>query len=400
MKAGLLLNDLFSMHRNMDVDGRLHIPRGEILNRIEVANELPFIRHAGLIGAARWFDAVVSDPQRLLMGLLSWCESSGAELRSQTEAIGVLSCGGGVQGVRLRDRYSAKHYDVRAKCVANASGQWLAHVKEESGLAVSQPPSACWGWNLLFSSPFECQHAVAVKTGDGDPQYRFAVPWQNSVLIGTGYHPVCGRGEKQDEPRRSIRSFLNNLQGSLPGVELTEERISRVFLGQLPNAGRRTVNLLNRPYVFDHKDIGLKGLVSVWGIKYTTARSLATRVLETLYPGLTRLRIEYKPPSYPSGIGAIEAELRELVTIREPDRARVRDAAKAVLGTCDVTDSLSLADMIFRRTGLGDHLDVAEKLARPLAELMPWPETRRETEIQVFQEELLKHRHRMTLSGS
>jgi glycerol-3-phosphate dehydrogenase len=90
-------------------------------------------------------------------------------------------------------------------------------------------------------------------------------------------------------PDRVLGDFIERVNNATPALQLNESSISTVLAGYLPVVRDSDAELTKRPYVFDHSSIGVDGLVTVWGIKYTTARSVSNALIGRLFPNSRRI---------------------------------------------------------------------------------------------------------------
>lgn len=296
MGTALVLNDMLSLHRNRGVSERAHLPGGGLMNTAEVEAELPFVATDGLSGAARWFDAVVLEPQQLLVELLRWAESMGAVTMQQTEAVRLLRDGGAVTGLEVRDTVSGDLHELRADVVINATGHWAPGLAKRFGAGIDGVPQSSWAWNVLFDVPNDANCAAAVSARRPGSQMFFMLPWRGLTLIGTGHALMPSGAENQRVPDEKVNAFVENVAEALPALGLDKSRIKRVYEGVLPAANRAEMQLTSRPMIIDHGENGARGFYTVWGIKYTTARDIASALIRKAFPARSNVAVTYRRP--------------------------------------------------------------------------------------------------------
>ena len=149
MKAALAFNDVLSIHRNRGVVDDCRLPAGRILPAVDVKRALPFVEEEGLKAGALWYDAMVVEPQRLLLEILRWAQSQGCQAMDQMEAVEVLHDGGVVYGVEAvgSDR-SRRRFE--APVVVNMAGHWSMGFARRAGFELAQARAHSWAWNILF----------------------------------------------------------------------------------------------------------------------------------------------------------------------------------------------------------------------------------------------------------
>ena len=104
-------------------------------------------------------------------------------------------------------------------------------------------------------------------------------------MAGTGHAPW---NEIIDHPvptYKMIQNFLDELNMAVPALKLKTEEILHVFSGLLPVTRNGSVDLTAREIILNHGDRGgPMGLYSISGIKFTTARRVADKTLNFIFP--------------------------------------------------------------------------------------------------------------------
>jgi glycerol-3-phosphate dehydrogenase len=121
----------------------------------------------------------------------------------------------------------------------------------------------------------------------------FIVPWRSYSLIGTMHTPYVGLPQDYQISEDIIQDFIDEINTAYPGVALTRHDILYVHWGFLPmvkpNDQSDQVKLVREGQIYDHEqEDGLKGLVTVVGVKYTTARYMAQKVVDLVVEKLDR----------------------------------------------------------------------------------------------------------------
>jgi glycerol-3-phosphate dehydrogenase len=254
-----------------------------LLGRAQALAALPNLQAAGLRGGVQYWDAQFDDA-RLALALARTAAREGALLLNYCEVTELLHEGGRVAGLRCRDTYSGQAYEVRARCVVNATGVWVDGLRQRDAAALGQPvrpmvaPSQ--GVHVVVDRSFlPGDHALLVpRTADG--RVLFAVPWLGKLVLGTTDTP------RQDLPRepRPLRAELDFILGEA-GRYLarapTAADVLSVWVGLRPlvrpdeGPDRATRQLSREHSVL----LAPSGLVTVTGGKWTTYRVMAEDVL-------------------------------------------------------------------------------------------------------------------------
>jgi glycerol-3-phosphate dehydrogenase len=280
MRMALGLNDFLSMHRNRGLAPTHELRRGELLSPDVVMRRLPYIDADGLVGGACWYDAVAIQPEKLLTEILNSCQRKGVEVLKHTEAISLRVTGGVVNGLDVRDVDSGGERMVYAPLVVNAAGHWAPALAARFGFPVRQPPKQSWAWNVLFDVPCATETAGAVTARRTGAQTFFILPWRGKTLVGTGHAPANeGDDDAETVPGHLVSRFVEEVSEAVPRLGLADSKIAHVLGGRLPIGVDEPMKLTSRPMIADHSKDGAAGFHSLWGIKYTTARAEARKLV-------------------------------------------------------------------------------------------------------------------------
>lgn len=256
-------------------------PKGKVLGTEETMRRFPRVKREGLLGAALWYDGQVLSPQRLHAEALRWASSLGAVALNYVEPIGLISRGDSVQGLET----TAGRFG--APVVINAAGPWS---REVAALLDSDRPelmTPSLTFNVVLNVPPPSEAAVAVQ---GSRMY-FITPHRAGVTFAGTVHRAW---EGVREPtQRMLSEFVNDLNGAIPGWNLTEANVVRVTPGVLPCKGPGESEMAHRSTFVTHSR---RGLYSVCGVKYTTAQRFAETTLNRIFPSLGPVRDEKRMP--------------------------------------------------------------------------------------------------------
>lgn len=379
--TALRVNDWLSFDRNRGIREDRHLNDGKVVSVDGVKELFPQVDANGLQGGAVWYDACMPDSQRLVTGMLRWACGLGATALNYVEAQSLLqSDDGRVAGILARDVLTGESYEYRANIVVNAAGPWCREFANRWDRDVPELFQASLAWNILFDRPAPSKAALAVEAKKPGAQTYFLHPWKGRLLAGTVHDPWTG--DITDVPMPSpqrLAAFIDDLNCAIPGLELTDSEVLRVFSGLLPAKESGSNELAKREVIFDHAAAGgLTGLYSVSGVKFTTSRLVAEKTIATAFPqfqgvALTDERVLTPPPEASSRQGLFDYHWY-------PDSQDV--VWKAELSQLIADESVQhLDDLILRRTSLGDNPERAVSILPMLCELWNWDETRCQEEI-------------------
>jgi glycerol-3-phosphate dehydrogenase len=279
-RVALVLNDILSWRRNAGVAPAIHLPDGRMTGAAETVALFPAVDRNGLQGGALWYDAVMLSPERIAIEMLRWACACGAGALNYVEATGLLADGGGVQGILAHDRIGGRELRLRTRTVINAAGPWSRDLTRRLGAdqpALFRPALA---FNVLLDRPPLAEIAVAVEPRRPAAPIYFCLPWKGLVLAGTSYAAMPADSLEASPGEAQVAAFLADLNAAVPGLEAGPEHVLQVYAGLLPVRSAGTIDLASRAMIHDHGAAGgPKGLFSISGVKFTTARLVAEKTL-------------------------------------------------------------------------------------------------------------------------
>jgi len=293
----LAINDLIGFDRNRSLDPQKHIPKGRIISKNEFLKSVPPLGNSDLTGAALFYDAQVYNSERLVISFLCSAANAGAHLANYVQVTGFVKKGTCVTGVDVRDLLGRNDFTIQARMVVNTSGPWVYQVQ---GLIPENDSEDRFRFAKainLVTRPILQEHAIGVPSKNGyrdrdavirrGDRYFFLMPWRDRSLIGTHYLRFDGQPESCRATEEDIENFLDEINQAYPSVELKMDDVSFVHAGLLPISGvcNKTgrLQLAKHPEIRDHSREGLSGLISVIGVKYTTARYVAEKVVDKVF---------------------------------------------------------------------------------------------------------------------
>lgn len=278
--AGLTAYDLLA--------GQAGLGKTEFLRRSQAMALLPGAQPKGLLGGVKYWDGQFDDA-RLALALARTAATRGALLVNYCRALELRYDSGRVCGLVCEDTLTQKTYELRARCVVNATGVWVDAMREKDGAAnagdgrrATQPMVApSQGVHIVVNAEFLGGDTglMVPKTADG--RVLFAVPWLGKVILGTTDTP---RHDLAREPMAfadEVDFILGEASRYLRRAPQRSD-IKSIWVGLRPlvkpqdDDGEDTKELSREHTVL----VSRSGLVTVTGGKWTTYRAMAEDVLE------------------------------------------------------------------------------------------------------------------------
>ncbi len=302
LAAGMLVYDALTAGRNSGItDHTRHISASRLLSRKETLDLFPEIEQRSLTGSAVFEDGQIYHTARLVLAFIRSAAGKGAVAANYTEAIRFLWDKQAVRGVRALDRITDVEFDIRAKLVLNAAGPWAEYLLQDSAHFEAHSRGhfsrdACF---LVDRKP-RSAYALAVPgwSKDSDAvvsrsaRHLFAVPWRDCTLIGVWHRLFAERPNTARVEEAEIAAWMAEMNASYPALRLRRDDVIYANCGLVPFGDRKTaggeLSFGKESRYIDHRTRGIQGLVTVIGIRYTTARGDSAKALDLLLQQMPR----------------------------------------------------------------------------------------------------------------
>ncbi|MCG5530029.1 glycerol-3-phosphate dehydrogenase [Halorhodospira halochloris] len=270
VRMGMMAYDLLSYDKSL--------PRHRMLSRQQAAQNAAGLDQKQLKGAAQYYDAQVTFPERLTLEVLLCARENGAEILTHTpvKRINLDESGSAVSGVRILNRATGEEEDIVSKCVVNVSGPWVDQVLTTSGHTLPRQIGGTRGSHIVVA-PFSGAPQVALYAEAEDGRPYFTIPWNGLFLIGT-------TDLHHEEPPDSVHAteeeidyLLNSTNRLLPSAQLERDSVLYSYAGvrPLPYVPAGQPGTITRRHIVHDHSPQITGLWSIIGGKLTTYRSLA-----------------------------------------------------------------------------------------------------------------------------
>lgn len=421
LAAALFLYDLIAFDRNRGVkDNEKKIPSGQALSRTECLELFPALETPGLTGGIVFYDGQMYSPSRLALSYLKAAVKRGAHAANYVDVTGFRRRRGRVCGVLARDQLHGSELEIRGKMVLNAGGPWAERLLTLADGRVFQPPLRfSKDVYLIVNRPLTEQYALAVPSKHRDPnaivsrgqRHLFMIPWRGYTLIGSSHVVYEGDADDFAVTEQDISDLVSEINHCYPGARLKRENVTFVNSGLVPmdenEPGATDLKLAKSHWIIDHEAVdGLAGLASVVGVRYTTSRYVAKKVVDLVFR-----KLGHRPPKCTTGVTPLyggelnnfgeflshegwrgpngvrpdvmrqllhnhgsafrevlqyldrDSELGETIGVSKVLRAEVLHAVHAEM-------AVKLGDVVFRRTDLGTADDPGESALQECASIM------------------------------
>lgn len=276
MRSALWITELVSGDRNRDLPANRQIPKGVMLSEAELAALYPSLDVTDYNGAAAWHDAICLNTERLQLAVVAAAVSAGAQAANYVRALQPLKDGRLIQGARVRDELTGRQMDLQGRLIINAAGPWIEEWLGADARRAVPAFKASKAFSLLVRKfPFEDALGLTARNNT-----YFIIPWNGYSLVGTRHLRCDPETRVAVVSRDEVLEFLADINPLLGEHRLDGADVRGVFSGLLPETAvvGPDVVLERTPQIIDHTPQGLAGVLSIIGVRWTTARAVGERV--------------------------------------------------------------------------------------------------------------------------
>ncbi len=415
--------------------GDFKVPSGTYLGRTALGREAPALAAGSRFdGAFVLNECHLHSSERMTLAFLKTAVAHGAVVANYMACHGLLREGERVVGVRARDVEGGDEIRVRATVTVNAAGPWLPGLNDSFGIGPLRRPINGFAQGAhIVTRQILPRYAVALPTErasgalfDRGGRHVFVIPWRGHSLIGTSNRPFRGEPGAVRPGAQDVADLVDDVNRALPSAALRADEVRHAFAGLYPLTAPRieaSVYQGTGDYqIVDHDRQGpAAGIVSVLGARYTTARRVAELATDLVCRKLGRAGAACRTREIPL-VGSVSdtASLRRRLAeghageldspVVESLLRHYGEEAEDVLRSAVGDPSLlrrvgaeretieaevayavdhemagRLADVVFRRTGIGmlghPGARVLERCAAIMAARLGWSAARRAEEL-------------------
>lgn len=383
----------------------------------------PWLRADQLKGGALYADCRTDDG-RLTLEVIQSAAGHGAAVANYVRLTAFRKDGSGrIVGATVQDQLTGSTFDVRASRVVAAAGPWADAVRRLDDPGAPALLRLTKGIHLVVPhSRLPIQHAVVMRGRDG--RMMFAVPSGNCTYIGTTDTDHSGDPAAFSITPEDVDYVVDAARRLFPETGLTSEDIIAGWSGFRPllkPEQEADPSAASRDYKLFHSP---SGLVTVGGGKLTAFRSMASHIVNEVFPatrssahlaastaplpgaqgGLPdeqlkgRLAaeiggagdlVDLLADRYGAALAQVAAEARSIASPDPELRWRLAQARHAVKAEMAV----HLLDVVRRRTDLmlftkHNGRPYLPALADEMGALLGWTEERKQAEIAAAEREM------------
>jgi glycerol-3-phosphate dehydrogenase len=392
----------------------------QLLSQAQVRSVLPAWGDERITGGVLFHELHMHSSERMTLAFIDTMARFGGVPANYLRAEGFLAGGGRVHGIRAWDLLGNRTLEVRARMVVNAAGPWipLLNLELDRRAAAGIVTAYSKGVHLVVP-PLTDGRAVALASRRRHQgvlhrggRHHFIIPWREHSLVGTTYGPYQGDLDELRPLEEDVQELIEDINLAAGEPLIDRPRVRHAFAGIYPlvddEVNPQIYQGTGRYQVIDHRQRdGLAGLVSAFGAKFVTARLVAEKAvdlvigqlgrsgapcrlrgmalvagdidnLDTFRTGkireyqhlLTAPVVEHLIAHHGQGVDAVAGLVRRDAALAAPLAEHLPVIGAEVVHAAREEMACHLADVVFRRTGLGTLGHPGEVALQGAAELL------------------------------
>jgi glycerol-3-phosphate dehydrogenase len=351
--------------------GRSNLGPSTTYGPAELLGRVPGLRRAGLKGATRHFDGLTNDA-RLVIDTLRSAEEAGATLRNYTAFTAGSPAGEGWD-CTVADGFTGEVAEVRARAVVNAAGAWASRIPH-SGVRLRLTKGV---HAVIDGSRLRVDEAIVLPEGK---RILFVIPWGGRVILGTTDTDYEGDPADVRADEADIAYILGVVNDAFPAALLGPGDVISTWAGIRPLIAPRRARPGSPSDTSRGHEIRMAepGWFDVAGGKLTTYRLMAEQAVDRAGRFLGLRLPASRTARVPLARGPFSGVLPPPI------------GADAVVESCRREWAVHLDDVLLRRTSWhyyhANQDEVAEKVARWMAEAMGWDDGRVGSELDRYRD--------------
>ncbi|XP_068101859.1 glycerol-3-phosphate dehydrogenase, mitochondrial isoform X2 [Hyperolius riggenbachi] len=258
-----------------------------VLSKSKALELFPMLQKDRLVGAIVYYDGQHNDA-RMNLAIALTAARYGAATANYTEVVRLLKKTDPVSGVervcgaRCKDVLTGEEFDVRAKCVINATGPFTDSVRKMDNQEIHNICQPSAGVHIVMPGYYSPDNMGLLDPATSDGRVIFFLPWEKMTIAGTTdtptevtHHPIPTE-EDINFILTEVRNYLST------DVEVRRGDVLAAWSGIRPlvtNPHSTDTQSISRNHVVD---VSESGLVTIAGGKWTTYRAMAEDTLDAV----------------------------------------------------------------------------------------------------------------------
>lgn len=240
----------------------------------------PMLRGDSLVGALVYYDGQ-QDDARMCLNIALTATRHGATVANHVSVTKLSKDKDGkLNGASLKDEITGKEWDVKARCIINATGPFTDSIRKMDDPNVREICSPSSGTHIVLPGYYSPDQMGLLDPATKDGRVIFFLPWQKQTIAGTTDLP-CELTHHPKPTEDEILFILTEVKNYLnPDVEVRRGDVLSAWSGIRPlisDPNKGDTQSLARNHIVH---VSSSNLVTIAGGKWTTYRSMAADCMD------------------------------------------------------------------------------------------------------------------------
>ncbi|OWA51719.1 Glycerol-3-phosphate dehydrogenase, mitochondrial [Hypsibius exemplaris] len=265
------------------VAGRRCVKSSYLLSKERALELFPMLKSEKLCGAIVYYDGQHNDA-RMNLAITITAARLGANTVNHVKCIDILkeNVDGKevVRGARLKDVMTGAEWNVRCKCLINATGPFtdsLRQMDDKTVKPICQPSS---GIHIVLPDYYSPSNMGLLDPNTSDGRVIFFLPWEKVTLAGTTDSP-CEVTAHPVPAEKEIQFILKEIRGYLDtAVDVRRGDVLSAWSGIRPlvvDPNKKSTQEIARNHIIH---VSPSNMVTIAGGKWTTYRLMAEETVD------------------------------------------------------------------------------------------------------------------------
>ncbi|XP_050553163.1 glycerol-3-phosphate dehydrogenase, mitochondrial isoform X1 [Spodoptera frugiperda] len=261
------------------VAGDRNVKSSYYLSKKNTLELFPMLKSDNLCGGIVYYDGQ-QDDARMNLAIALTAARHGATIANHVSCTKLYKTNGKLSGARLKDELTGKEWDVKAKCIINATGPFTDSIRKMDDSSVKNICCPSSGVHIVLPGYYSPEHMGLLDPATSDGRVIFFLPWLKGTIAGTTDLP-CNVTHNPKPTEDEILFILTEVKNYLnPDVEVRRGDVLSAWSGIRPlvsDPNKPDTQSLARNHIVH---VSPAGLVTIAGGKWTTYRAMAAETID------------------------------------------------------------------------------------------------------------------------
>uniref|UniRef100_A0A914X3R6 Glycerol-3-phosphate dehydrogenase n=1 Tax=Plectus sambesii TaxID=2011161 RepID=A0A914X3R6_9BILA len=262
------------------VSGKRVLKSSFYIDKAKALERFPMLKKESLCGALIYYDGQHNDA-RMNLAIILTAIRKGAHCANHVKVERLLKNEQGqVNGAHVRDQLTGFEWDIKAKCVVNATGAFTDTIRKMADPETENICVPSVGVHVVLPGYYSPGNTGLLDPSTSDGRVIFFLPWERMTVAGTTDSPSEVTLEPAPQDRdiefilQEIRSYLSN------DISVRRGDVMSAWAGLRPlvrDITKKDTKSLARNHIIE---ISASNLVTIAGGKWTTYRHMAEETVD------------------------------------------------------------------------------------------------------------------------